>query len=142
VKAIRLYGSRGSEKVILEEVPIPPIAEGEVLVRGHATAITPGELQWYPTLHTPKGDPRSRQILSHEFSGVIEEIAPGLKGVEKGDAVYGLNNWFIDGAAAEYCISNKRGLLHRRDQTRAALRIDEIDRRRKGSANRQRSVPV
>jgi NADPH:quinone reductase-like Zn-dependent oxidoreductase len=105
VKAIRLYGSRGSERVVLEEVPIPEIGAGEVLVRVHATAITPGELQWYPTLHTPKGDPRSQQILSHEFSGVIEEIAPGLKGLERGDAVYGLNNWFIDGAAAEYCIS-------------------------------------
>jgi NADPH:quinone reductase-like Zn-dependent oxidoreductase len=71
----------------------------------HATAVTPGELEWYPTLHTPKGDPRSQQILSHEFSGVIEEVAADITGLEKGDAVYGMNNWFMDGAAAEYCIS-------------------------------------
>jgi NADPH:quinone reductase-like Zn-dependent oxidoreductase len=56
-------------------------------------------------LHTPKGDPRSRQILSHEFSGVSEEVAAGITSLEKGEAVYGMNNWFIDGAAAEYCIS-------------------------------------
>jgi NADPH:quinone reductase-like Zn-dependent oxidoreductase len=105
MKAVRLYGSRGNARVVLEETPTPEIGEGQVLVRVHATAVTPGELEWYPTLHTPKGDPRSRQILSHEFSGVIEEVAPGITGVEKGDAVYGMNNWFMDGAAAEYCIS-------------------------------------
>jgi NADPH:quinone reductase-like Zn-dependent oxidoreductase len=105
MKAVRLYGSRGNARVVLEETPTPEIGEGQVLVRVHATAVTPGELEWYPTLHTPKGDPRSRQILSHEFSGVIEEVAAGITGLEKGDAVYGMNNWFMDGAAAEYCIS-------------------------------------
>ena len=105
MKAVRLYGSRGNARVVLEETPTPEIGEGQVLVRVHATAVTPGEFEWYPTLHTPKGDPRSRQILSHEFSGVIEEVAPGITGLEKGDAVYGMNNWFMDGAAAEYCIS-------------------------------------
>jgi NADPH:quinone reductase-like Zn-dependent oxidoreductase len=105
MKAIRLDGSGGSKKVVLEEVPTPKMGAGEVLVRIHATTVTPGELEWYPTLHTPNGDPRSKQILSHEFSGVIEEVAPGITGLEKGDAVYGLNNWFRDGAAAEYCIT-------------------------------------
>ena len=105
MKAVRLYGSRGNARVVLEETPTPEIGEGQVLVRVHATAVTPGELEWYPTLHTPEGDPRSRQILSHEFSGVIEEVAAGITGLEKGDAVYGMNNWFMDGAAAEYCIS-------------------------------------
>jgi NADPH:quinone reductase-like Zn-dependent oxidoreductase len=105
MKAIRPYGSRGNETVVLEEVPRPQIARGEALVRVYATAITPGEMEWYPTLHSPEGDRRSQQILSHEFSGVIEEVARGVTGLAKGDTVYGLNNWFVDGAAAEYCIS-------------------------------------
>ena len=41
----------------------------------------------------------------HEFSGLIEEIAPGVTGLAAGVAVYGLNNWFKDGAAAEYCVT-------------------------------------
>ena len=105
MKAIRLYGSRGRETVVLEEIPTPQIGAGEVLVRVHATAVTPGEIEWYPTLNTPDGHPRSRQILSHEFSGMIEEMAPGVTGLEKGEAVYGLNDWFREGAAAEYCIA-------------------------------------
>jgi NADPH:quinone reductase-like Zn-dependent oxidoreductase len=105
MKAIRLYGTLGSQRVVLEEVPKPQIGAGEILVRVHATGVTPGELEWHPTLHTKNGDPRTQPILSHEFSGVIEEIAPGVTGLAEGDAVYGLNNWFKDGAAAEYCVS-------------------------------------
>jgi NADPH:quinone reductase-like Zn-dependent oxidoreductase len=105
MKASRLYGSHGSETVVLEEIPRPQVDKGEVLIRVHATAVTPGEIHWYPTSHTPNGDLRTKQILNHEFSGVIEEYAPGVAGLEKGEAVYGLNNWFIDGAAAEYCIA-------------------------------------
>jgi NADPH:quinone reductase-like Zn-dependent oxidoreductase len=105
LKAIRLYETLGNQRVVLEEVPRPQIGAGEVLVRVHATAVTPGEPGWYPTLHTQNGDPRSQAILSHEFSGVIEEIAPDVAALAEGDAVYGLNNWFTDGAAAEYCVT-------------------------------------
>jgi NADPH:quinone reductase-like Zn-dependent oxidoreductase len=105
MKAIRIHGSRGSERAVLEEIPTPKISAGEVLVRVHATTITPDELQWYPTWHTLKGDPRSQPVPGHEFSGEIEEITNGVTGLEEGDAVYGLNSWFIDGAAAEYCVT-------------------------------------
>jgi NADPH:quinone reductase-like Zn-dependent oxidoreductase len=87
MKAIRLYGTVGNQRVVLEEVPKPQIGAGEILVRVHATGVTPGELEWHPTLHTKNGDSRSQPILSHEFSGVIEEIAPGVTGLAEGDEV-------------------------------------------------------
>jgi NADPH:quinone reductase-like Zn-dependent oxidoreductase len=105
MKALRLYGPRGSERIVLEQLPIPELGAGEVLIRVHATAVTQGELEWYPTWHSPKGDPRLNPVPSHEFSGVIAEIAPDVLGPKKGDPIYGLNSWFIDGAAAEYCIT-------------------------------------
>ncbi|MGA8660039.1 MAG: NADP-dependent oxidoreductase [Chthoniobacterales bacterium] len=105
MKAIRLYGSRGSEGVVLDQIPVPEPGAGEVLIRVYATAVTQGEFEWYPTWHTPKDEPRSHPVPSHEFSGAIDEIAPDATGLKKGDPVYGLNNWFIDGAAAEYCIT-------------------------------------
>jgi NADPH:quinone reductase-like Zn-dependent oxidoreductase len=63
MKAIRLYGAPGKQRVVLEEVPRTQIGAGEVLVRVHATAVTPGELEWHPTLHTENGAPRSKEIL-------------------------------------------------------------------------------
>lgn len=105
MKAIRIHGSSGKATVSLDGIAIPETGSGEVLIRVHATAVTPGELEWYPTWHTPKGDPRTYAVPCHEFSGVIEEIDPDIRGWNPGDAVYGLNDWFINGAAAEYCVA-------------------------------------
>ncbi|HYY31508.1 MAG TPA: NADP-dependent oxidoreductase [Chthoniobacterales bacterium] len=105
MKAIRIHGSSGKATVSLDGIAIPEAGSGEVLIRVHATAVTPGELEWYPTWHTPKGDPRTYAVPCHEFSGVIEEIDPDIRGWNPGDAVYGLNDWFINGAAAEYCVA-------------------------------------
>jgi NADPH:quinone reductase-like Zn-dependent oxidoreductase len=105
MKAIRLYRPSANERVVLEELPIPEVGAGEVLIRVHATAVTQGELEWYPTWHTSNGDPRLNPVPGHEFSGVINKIASDLTGLSKGDPVYGLNSWFFDGAAAEYCLT-------------------------------------
>ena len=105
MKAIRIYGASGHATVSLDEVAVPKPAPGEVLIRVHATAVTTGELEWYPTWHTPEGAPRVHAVPGHEFSGMVEEVGPNTEGFKKGDAVYGLNSWFSDGAAAEYCLT-------------------------------------
>jgi NADPH:quinone reductase-like Zn-dependent oxidoreductase len=71
---------------------VPEPSAGEVLVQVHAAGIIPTELGWYPTLHTKGGEQRLRPIPGHEFSGTVD-----------GEAVYGMNDWFVDGALAEYC---------------------------------------
>jgi D-arabinose 1-dehydrogenase-like Zn-dependent alcohol dehydrogenase len=80
MKAIRLYESRGNETVSLDEIRRPKLGAGEVLIRVYATGVTQGELEWYPTWHSPKGDPRLNAVLSHEFSGAIKEVSPMLRG--------------------------------------------------------------
>jgi NADPH:quinone reductase-like Zn-dependent oxidoreductase len=44
-------------------------------------------------------------ILGHEFSGVVAEVGRGVTAPARGEAVYGLNDWFRDGAEAEYCVA-------------------------------------
>jgi NADPH:quinone reductase-like Zn-dependent oxidoreductase len=105
MKAIRIYGSGGHATISLDEVTVPKPGAGEVLIRVYATAVTPGELEWYPTWHMPKGAPRVNAVPGHEFSGVVEQVGPNTEGFKKGDAVYGLNSWFSDGAAAECCLT-------------------------------------
>jgi NADPH:quinone reductase-like Zn-dependent oxidoreductase len=84
MKAIRLYGPRGSERAVPAEIPMPEPRAGEVLIKVYATAVTQGEIEWYPTWHTPKGDSRLHPVPSHEFSGVFEEIASDVTGLKKG----------------------------------------------------------
>ena len=46
-----------------------------------------------------------RTVPGHEFSGVITAIGKDVQGFEVGDEVYGMNDWFADGATAEFCIT-------------------------------------
>lgn len=92
--------------MVLGDIPQPRPAAGEVLVRVHATAVTPTEFQWPPTWNTPAGKPRPFPIVfSHEFSGEIEALGADVTTVKAGDLVYGLNDWFSNGAQAEYCVA-------------------------------------
>jgi NADPH:quinone reductase-like Zn-dependent oxidoreductase len=106
MRAIRLHQVGGSESLFCEYAPKPDPKDNQVLVQVYATAITPTEFAWYPTFHTPDGGTRPFPIiLGHEFSGVVDAIGPACIGVHVGDSVYGLSDWFIDGAQADYCLT-------------------------------------
>ena len=106
MRAIRLHQVGGSEALLYEDAPKPCPKDNQVLVQVYATAITPTEFAWFPTFHTPEGANRLFPIiLGHEFSGVVDAIGPACMGVQVGDPVYGLSDWFIDGAQADYCLT-------------------------------------
>jgi NADPH:quinone reductase-like Zn-dependent oxidoreductase len=106
MKAIGLRVRGGPEALSYEEVPRPGPGEGEVLVRVHAAGVINTELSWVPTWSTPAGEPRPWPVIpGHEFSGEIAGLGAGVVGVGVGDLVYGLNDWYGDGASAEYCVA-------------------------------------
>jgi NADPH:quinone reductase-like Zn-dependent oxidoreductase len=105
MKAVRAHRRGGPEQLVFETAPRPEPAKGEALVAVHAASITPDELTWEETWKDGRGpDARDRTpiIPSHELSGVVAELGPGLTEVEVGDAVYGLIPFARDGAAAEF----------------------------------------
>jgi NADPH:quinone reductase-like Zn-dependent oxidoreductase len=102
---MRLSDSADGPVLIEEDVPQPQPGRGELLVRVYAAGVTPTELLWYPTTHAKNGERRSRAIPGHEFSGVIAAVGEETVGFEIGQEVYGMNDWFSDGAMAEYCIT-------------------------------------
>src|ERR1043166_1751218 len=104
MKAIRLHARGGPEAFTYEDAPQPRPGEGEVLVRVHAAGVIHTELSWIPTWTTQAGEPRSLPVIpGHEFSGEIAALGARVGGVSVGDLVYGLNDWYRDGASAEYC---------------------------------------
>ena len=94
MRAVRLRAPGGPDDVILEEIPVPPVEAGEVLVRVHAAAITKDELGW-PVDRLPA-------TPSYELSGEVVAMAPGVDTVASGEAVYALTSFERDGAAADY----------------------------------------
>src|SRR6185295_19370440 len=107
MKAVRLHDpARGAESLRYEEAPEPSAGAGEVVIAVHAAAVTPTELQWKPTHTTPTGAPRPLPVIpGHEYSGTIAAVGAGVTDLAVGDAVFGLNDWFRDGAQAERCVA-------------------------------------
>lgn len=109
MKSMHLTGSAGPA-LTQRDAPRPEPGPGEVVVQVHAAGVTPTEVFWYPTLHTTTGAERTEAVPSHEFSGEIAVVGDGVTDLTRGDAVYGMNDWFADGALAEYCVTRPEWL--------------------------------
>jgi NADPH:quinone reductase-like Zn-dependent oxidoreductase len=106
MRTMRLVnGENGKLQFAAAEVPQPKPNAGEVLVRVHAAGVTPTEVIWQPTTHKKGGGVRTNAILSHEFSGVVAEVGSGAPDFRVGQEVYGMNDWYAEGALAEFCVT-------------------------------------
>jgi NADPH:quinone reductase-like Zn-dependent oxidoreductase len=111
MKAVYLDKKGGAESLVSGEIPQPEPEAGQILVKVHATAVMPTEVQWAPTFQTKSGSPRPFPVvLGHEFSGVVEGCGPNANGMGIGEEVFGVNDWFSNGAQAEYCVVDESGL--------------------------------
>ena len=88
----------------------PEPGEGELLIRVHAAGVTPTELGWYPTNYAKDGSPRKGAVPGHEFSGVVAALGKNANGFQEGQEVYGMNDWFADGATAEFCVTQAQSI--------------------------------
>jgi NADPH:quinone reductase-like Zn-dependent oxidoreductase len=113
MKAMQVNQPGREPTLILAEAPNPEPGPGEVLIQVHAAGVTPAELLWYPTLHTKSGTPRTRAVPGHEFSGVIAAVGKDVGDFQVGEEVYGMNDWFADGATAEFCITLPRNIARK-----------------------------
>lgn len=114
MNVMRFNDNSSAPALIAGTAPVPTPGNGEILVRIHAAGVTPTELLWYPTTHTRAGTPRSGAIPGHEFSGVIEAVGTGLDAGMVGREVFGMNDWFSDGATAEYCLAAATSITPKR----------------------------
>jgi NADPH:quinone reductase-like Zn-dependent oxidoreductase len=100
--ALRAHSRGGPEQLVYEQAPVPEAGPGEALVEVHAAAITFAELTWDQTWLTLDGRDRTPTIPSHEVSGTVVGLGPGIGGVAVNDEVYGLIDFDRNGAAAQY----------------------------------------
>ncbi|MFD4598238.1 NADP-dependent oxidoreductase [Streptomyces sp. NPDC058464] len=108
MRAIRLHKHGGPEVLRYDEVPIPDLGPGEVLVRVHAVGVNPPD--WYLRDGLSNIPPETRPefdlpvIPGTDVSGVVEAVAADVAGFSAGDEVFGLLRFpSFDGQAyAEY----------------------------------------
>src|SRR5947209_7917746 len=102
MKAWQCDDSRPVPGLVSAEAETLQPERGQVLIRVHAVGVTGTELLWQPTTHTKSGENRRHAIPGHEFSGTIAAVGAGADG-EVGEEVFGLNDWYAQGATAEFC---------------------------------------
>ena len=101
MKAVRMHGRGGPEALVYEDAPEPKLEDGDALVRVHAAGLTRTELTWNST-YTRDKKSRLPIIPAFEVSGTVVKVAPGVSDLKVGTDVYGLLNFWRDGAAAEF----------------------------------------
>jgi NADPH:quinone reductase-like Zn-dependent oxidoreductase len=102
--ALRAPVHGGPEVLTVQTAPVPDPGPGQVLVAVRAAGITYTELEWEETW-TRDGRDRTPVIPSHEFSGVVDLVGPGVSDLAVGQEVFGMTRFDRDGAAAEYVLA-------------------------------------
>src|SRR5215471_3915523 len=96
--------ARSTSAAVVNDNAAKPEPEAfELLIRVYAAGVITTEVAWYPTSHRKNGEIRTGAVLGHEFSGVVEAVGEGVGDLEIGREVFGMNDWFADGAMADYC---------------------------------------
>jgi len=83
MRAARLYGK---EDLRVEDIPVPRIGAGEVLLRVKAAAVCGTDIRMYRN-GARGATPENPLVLGHEVSGVVEEVGDGVSGYSRGMAV-------------------------------------------------------
>ncbi|MFB3918081.1 MAG: zinc-binding dehydrogenase [Terriglobales bacterium] len=97
----------GKEDVKIEQVPIPRVAEGEVLIKVHVALTCGTDLKVYQRgYHARMIVPPA--LFGHELAGIVEEVGPGVRGFRKGMRVVALNS--APCGACFYCSKHQENL--------------------------------
>ncbi|MFI5931877.1 NADP-dependent oxidoreductase [Actinoplanes sp. NPDC051494] len=94
MKAIQFHEAGGPDVLRYDDVPVPEIGPGEVLVRVHAAGINPPD--WYLREGLTVMPPEMRPALEFpltpgtDLSGVVEAVAPDVREFAVGDEVFGM----------------------------------------------------
>jgi len=113
MKAIVLTAFGGIENLQLQEVPVPSVDAGELLVRVVATSINPLDYQIrrgdYPD-YVPLP-----AITGHDVSGVVKRVGPGVTDFKPGDEVFYTPKIFgpKGGSYAEYNVVPQELVTHK-----------------------------
>jgi L-iditol 2-dehydrogenase len=88
--------------VRLEELPVPKIGSGEMLIRTRASGICGSDLmEWYRIKKAPL-------VLGHEITGEVIEIGEGIDGFNVGDRVFSSHH--VPCGDCRYCRSGHQSV--------------------------------
>jgi NADPH:quinone reductase-like Zn-dependent oxidoreductase len=114
MRAARIHSFGSPEVIVLEEMPKPLPAAGEVLVRIKAAGVGP----WDGLIRAGKSAlPQPLPLtLGSDIAGTVEAMGAGVSGLSVGDAVFGVSNARFTDGYAEYAAASA-GMIARKPRT-------------------------
>jgi len=103
MKAARIHRFGSPDVIVVEDIPRPSPAAGEVLVRVVAAGVAPWDALIREGKSKVSGPPPL--TLGSDLSGVVDAVGPGVTQFNRGDEVYGVTNAQFIGAQAEYAVA-------------------------------------
>ncbi len=106
-QVVREFGDTNVFK--LEEIRVPSVLPGHVIIEVKATSVNPIDTK-VRSGAVPAVSPDLPAILHGDVAGVVREIGEGVTNFKLGDEVYGLAGGFkgMDGALAQYMVADAR----------------------------------
>ena len=102
-RACRIHCFGAPEVISLEEVAIPAVRDGEVLVRAAAAGVGPWD-SWIRAGRSALPQPLPL-TLGSDLSGTVLAVGSGVTDLAVGDRVFGVTNKQFTGADADYAIA-------------------------------------
>lgn len=106
MKAARIHEFGSPEVIVIDDVPPPTPAAGQVLVRVASAGVGP----WDALIRQGKSVVNSPLplTLGSDLSGIIEALGPAVTQFKQGDEVYGVANPEFIGAHAEFAVASSK----------------------------------
>lgn len=107
MRAIVARGSSAPAELRLEEMDLPVVPDGGVLVRVRASSVNPVDLYALtPVARMQRGFKPA--VVGTDFAGVVESVGSGVTSIQPGDTVFG----GARGAFADYlCVSAEKAVV-------------------------------
>lgn len=110
MKRIQYHRYGGPEELRLDDVSLPKVGKGQILVQVKAASANPmdwkirrGEMKALSGSQFPRG-------VGHDFAGVVEAVGPGVKRFKVSDDVFGATSIRQAGTFAEYVIADEKNV--------------------------------
>jgi NADPH:quinone reductase-like Zn-dependent oxidoreductase len=100
IRAARLEHYGGVDAVRIEDIPIPELESGELLVRVRAAGVNPTDWKIRAGLLQKNIPMRLPATLGGDFSGVVDAVGPAVEGFKAGDEVYGQASLLAGGSGS------------------------------------------
>ncbi|MCD7915760.1 MAG: NADP-dependent oxidoreductase [Tannerellaceae bacterium] len=108
--AIRIHEFGGPKVLIYEDIPVPEIMDGQVLVKVYATSVNHLEVAMTAGEKKDKFPVQFPWIPGFDFAGVVDRVGSSVTDFTQGDHVYGKT---VGGTYAEYLALDAKDLARK-----------------------------